>query len=280
MDSPLNFNVEGYQGPLDLLLDLIRKQEIDIYNIPIAKITAQYLDIIHSKPDLDVEAGGEFVLMAATLIHIKSRMLVPADPTIPPEEQVDPRMELVNQLLEHEKFIKAAQMLQQKQMLESASFSHYGTHPALGEFLDQSDEPGLAVTLFDLIDTFQKTLERAKTRPQLDISTEEVTVEAMMERVRDKLAETRGVILLSELFAVYLTRRALITLFLAILEMTRLHAVVLRQEKTFGDIQLRKGHKFQSLYTPGALESAMGALDENGPQPVQGTEEGEDQPSA
>ncbi len=264
MDSPLNFTVEGYQGPLDLLLDLIRKQEIDIYNIPIAKITAQYLEIIHSKPELDVEAGGEFVLMAATLIHIKSRMLVPADPTLSPDEQ-DPRTELVNQLLEHEKFMKAAQMLQQKQMLEQASFSHFGTHPALGEFLDQTDEPGIAVTLFDLIDTFQKTIERARTRPQLDISQEEVTVETMIERVRDKLAETRGVMLLSELFAVYTTRRALITLFLAILEMTRLHAVVLRQEQIFGDIQVRKGSKFQALYTPGALESAMGALEEDQP---------------
>jgi segregation and condensation protein A len=280
MDSPLNFNVDGYQGPLDLLLDLIRKQEIDIYNIPIAKITAQYLETIHRMPELDVEAGGEFVLMAATLIHIKSRMLLPADPTIPKEEQVDPRLELVNQLLEHEKFKKAAQMLRQKQMIEQASFAHLASHPALTEFLDQSDEPGMAVTLFDLIDTFQKIIERAKTRPQLDISTEEVTVEAMMERVRDKLAESRGTVALSELFAVYTTRRTLITLFLAILEMTRLHAVVLRQEQTFGDIQLRKGGKFTALFAPGALAAAMGALEEKGETNDENEDGNKDQPPA
>src|SRR5712671_2085713 len=118
MDAPLQFHLDGYQGPLDLLLDLIRKQEIDIYDIPIHKITGQYLDALHKMKELDIEAGGEFVLMAATLILIKSKMLLPADPTIPKDQQEDPRAELVNQLLEHEKFRQAAQMLQQKQMLE------------------------------------------------------------------------------------------------------------------------------------------------------------------
>src|SRR5712692_6770943 len=110
MDSPLNIQLETYQGPLDLLLDLIRKQQIDIYDIPIHKITRQYLDYIHKMEALDTELGGDFVLMAATLIHIKSKMLLPADPSLPKEELEDPRMELVNQLLEHEKFRQAAQM--------------------------------------------------------------------------------------------------------------------------------------------------------------------------
>ena len=89
MESPLNVQLETYEGPLDLLLDLIRKQEIDIYDIPIARITAQYLDYIHRAQELDIDLGGEFILMAATLIHIKSKTLLPADPTLPPEEQVD-----------------------------------------------------------------------------------------------------------------------------------------------------------------------------------------------
>src|SRR5579871_1498609 len=131
MDSPLQINLDAYQGPLDLLLDLIRKQQIDIYNIPIHKITAQYLDALHKLKELDIEAGGEFVLMASTLIHIKSKMLLPADPTVPKDQQEDPRAELVNQLLEHEKFKQAAQMLQQKQMLEQASCSNPARSPEL-----------------------------------------------------------------------------------------------------------------------------------------------------
>jgi segregation and condensation protein A len=259
MESPLNIQLEAYQGPLDVLLDLIRKQEIDIYNIPIAQITQQYLDFIHRLEQLDIELGGEFILMAATLIYIKSKMLLPADPLAPPGEE-DPRTELVNQLLEHEKFKQAAQMLQQKQMLEQAAWYH----PALKDFLSEDEDPGLAVTVFDLVDTFSKILERVRNRPLLDITAEEFTVEQMIERTRDKLAETRGAMLLSELCAVYTTRRALITLFLAILEMARLHAIILRQEQAFADIGVRKGPKFSALFAPGALEQAIGALEENG----------------
>ncbi len=259
MDTPLHYNLDGYQGPLDLLLDLIRKQEIDIYDIPIAQITKQYLDAIHAMPQLDIDSGGEFVFMAATLIHIKSRMLLPADPTIPKDQQEDPRAELVNQLLEHEKFRQAAAMLHEKQMLEHASWSN----PALKNFVDQEEDPGLAVTVIDLVETFNKILVRAANRPQLNLATEEFTVEQMMTRLRDNLAETPGTIHLGELFAPFHTRRALITMFLAILEMARLHAVVLRQDESFGDILLKKGPKFTVLFEEGALASAMGALEES-----------------
>ena len=110
------------------MLDLIRKQELDIYDIPIAQITAQYLDYIHRLQELDIDVAGEFIYMAATLIHIKSRMLLPPDPTLPPEQQEDPRQELVDQLLEYEKFKQAAQVLHERQMLEAAAWSN----PALG----------------------------------------------------------------------------------------------------------------------------------------------------
>src|SRR2546427_516653 len=102
--SPLNVRLEQYEGPLDVLLDLIRRQQIDIYDIPIAKITSQYLDFMHEAETLNVDLGGEFVLMAATLIQIKSKMLLPAEPVIPGESPEDPRTELVTRLLEHEKF--------------------------------------------------------------------------------------------------------------------------------------------------------------------------------
>jgi len=250
VDSPLNVTLDTYEGPLDLLLDLIRRQQIDIYDIPIARITAQYLDYIHRRQALNIDVGGEFVYMAATLIHIKSKMLLPVDPDLPPEEQEDPRAELVDQLLEHEKFRNAAQMLHEKQMLEAASWSN----PSLRAFVDDSDEPGLAVSLYDLVQTFQQVLERARTRPRLDIEPEEVSTAQMVERLRDRLAETREPLPLSELFAMFHSHRNLITLFLAILEMVRLQAIILRQKETFGEIYLRKHRGFDVLYTQEPLK--------------------------
>src|SRR5579863_4582614 len=123
--SPFNFHLEQYDGPLDLLLDLIRKQQINIYDIPIASITSQYLEYVQRAMELDIELSSEFVYMAATLIHIKSRMLLPRDPELEkmdPED--DPRRELVDRLLEHERFKNAAEMLQQKRVVEEAAWSN------------------------------------------------------------------------------------------------------------------------------------------------------------
>src|SRR5437016_8614848 len=116
VSSPLNFHLEQYDGPLDLLLDLIRKQQIDIKDIPIATITQQYLEYMDKAREMDIDLGAEFVYMAATLIHIKSKMLLPRDPALEAEgdESGDPRQELVDRLLEHERFKNAAEMLQQK----------------------------------------------------------------------------------------------------------------------------------------------------------------------
>ncbi len=253
MESSLNVTLEAYEGPLDLLLDLIRRQEMDIHNIPIAQITAQYLDYIHRLQDLNIDVAGEFVYMAATLIYIKSKTLLPPDPTLPSDLQEDPRTELVDQLLEHEKFKNAAQMLHEKQMLEAAVWSN----PALKTFVDDSDEPGLAVSLFDLVTTFQKVLDRARNRPRLDIEPEEISTAQMMERLRDRLAQARGSLALSELFAIYHTRRLLVTLFLALLEMVRLQAIVLRQQETFGEIYLRKHRGFDRLYSGEPLEQQV-----------------------
>ena len=131
-DSPFAVSVtDVYEGPLDLLLDLIRKQDIDIYDIPIARITAQYLAYVEKIRELDVNVAAEFIYMAAVLIHIKSKMLLPRDPDAATEEQEDPRSELVNRLLEHEKFKSAAQMLLQKQQIEDAVLSN----PSLKEFM-------------------------------------------------------------------------------------------------------------------------------------------------
>src|SRR6476619_1834681 len=146
-----------YEGPLDLLLDLIRKQDIDIYDIPIARITAQYLKYVERMRELDVNVAADFIYMAAVLIHIKSKMLLPRDPLAPADAQDDPRSELVNRLLEHEKFKSAAQMLLQKQQIEDAVL----TNPSLKDFIDtEGTEPEIAADVIDLVKTFQQVLER------------------------------------------------------------------------------------------------------------------------
>ena len=185
----------NYEGPLDLLLDLIRKQQINIYDIPIAKITQQYLDYLHLMEELNIDVAGEFIFMAATLIHIKSRLLLPADPTAPAEEQEDPRAELVHRLLEHEQFKNAAEMLNSKRLLEDAMWSQ----PGIGEFAEAEDEPGLAVSVFDLISVFREILERAKKRPQMQIRREEVTVAQMVDHVKQVLRASHGPVPLEDL---------------------------------------------------------------------------------
>src|SRR6476619_7337741 len=170
-----------YEGPLDLLLDLIRKQDIDIYDIPIARITAQYLSYVEGLKHLDVDVAAEFIYIASLLIHIKSKMLLPRDPDAVAGELEDPREELVQRLLEHEKFKNAAQMLLQKQQLEDAVVSN----PSMKEFKDaEGTEPELAADVVDLVKVFQEILDRARTRPILQVDEETVTVGQMIEYLR------------------------------------------------------------------------------------------------
>src|SRR5271156_1296707 len=138
VSSPLNIHLEHYEGPLDLLLDLIRKQQIDIKDIPIATITAQYLEYTDTAREMDMDLGSDFVYMAATLIHIKSKMLLPRDPALEKEGDAfeDPRQELVDRLLEHERFKNAAEMLQQKRLIEENVWSN----PHVKEFLSDDDD--------------------------------------------------------------------------------------------------------------------------------------------
>src|SRR5712671_3396958 len=178
-DSPFAVSVSDvYEGPLDLLLDLIRKQDIDIYDIPIARITAQYLGYVEKIRQLDVNIAAEFIYMAAVLVQIKSRMLLPRDPDAAADQTDDPREELVNRLLEHEKFKSAAQMLQQKQQLEDAVVSN----PTLKDFVnDEGAEAELAADVIDLVRTFRQILERAKNRPLLQVDEDQVTVGQMID---------------------------------------------------------------------------------------------------
>jgi segregation and condensation protein A len=233
-----------YEGPLDLLLDLIRKQDIDIYDIPIARITAQYLTYVEKIKELDVNVAAEFIYMAAVLIHIKSKMLLPRDPMASPEEQEDPRSELVNRLLEHEKFKSAAQMLLQKQQIEDAVLSN----PSLKEFMEaEGAEPEMATDVIDLVKTFQQVLERVRTRPVLNVNEETVTVGQMIDYLRRRLSLEDRPIRLKQLLMRVSSRQALVCMFLALLELVRLQAIQVRQEKLFGEIAIRKHTHFEEV---------------------------------
>ncbi len=239
-----------YDGPLDLLLDLIRKQDIDIYDIPIARITAQYLHYVEHMKQLDVDVAAEFIYTASLLIHIKSKMLLPRDPDALSTDE-DPRMELVNRLLEHERFRTAAQMLLQKQQIEEAVW----TNPALKEFRDaEGAEPELAADVVDLVRTFQQILNRARTKPAFDVAEDNVTVSQMIEYVRRRLSLEEKPIRLKSLLRSLRSRSALVCAFLAILELIRLQAVLARQEAVFGEIVLKKHTAFDDLV---ADESAV-----------------------
>jgi segregation and condensation protein A len=233
-----------YEGPLDLLLDLIRKQDIDIYDIPIARITAQYLTYVERMRELDVNVAAEFIYMAAVLIHIKSKMLLPRDPLATAEAVDDPRSELVNRLLEHEKFKSAAQMLLQKQQIEDAIWSN----PSLKEFKDaEGAEPELAADVIDLVKTFQQILDRARSRPILQIDEETVTVGQMIDYLRKRLSLEEKPIRLKQMLRNIESRQALVCMFLAMLELVRLQAIQLRQDRMFGEILIRKHVGFEAI---------------------------------
>jgi segregation and condensation protein A len=244
-DFPFSVAVSSvYEGPLDLLLDLVRKQDIDIYDIPIAKITAQYLAYVEKLRELDVNVAAEFIYMAAVLIHIKSKMLLPRDPAAASEEQEDPRAELVNRLIEHEKFKSAAQMLMQKQQIEEAVRSN----PAIREFIDaEGTEPELAADVIDLVKTFQQIIERARTRPMIQVDEETVTVSQMIEYLRRRLSLEDRPLRLKEFLRNVQSRQALVCMFLAMLELVRLQAIQLRQDRLFGEILVRKHDKFDAI---------------------------------
>ena len=257
MSSPLDVRLEQYEGPLDLLLDLIRKQQIDIKDIPIATITGQYLEYMEKAREMDIDLGAEFVYMAATLIHIKSRMLLPRDPALEPDKnsQEDPRQELVERLLEHERFKNAAEMLQQKRMIEENVWSN----PQIGSFVSEDDDPGLAITLFDLVKAFGELLERAKTRPVYEVESADVTVADMIRYVRERFLEAGAdqPVFILRIFERQRSRRAMIALFLAVLEMVRMQAVVVAQKDLFGEIALQRHSNFDAVFASGEPIAAI-----------------------
>jgi len=252
--SPFSVTVgQVYDGPLDLLLDLIRKQNIDIYDIPIARITSQFLEYTQHLKQVDVDAAGEFIYMASLLIHIKSKTLLPRDPSdVLGGESEDPRRELVERLLEHERFKAAAQMLLQKQQIEEATW----TNPGMKNFRRDAHEAGadelsldqeIAADTVDLVRVFQDILNRLRERPVLDVDEDSVTVAQMIDYVKRRLMMEERPVSLRRLLHNTHTERALICMFLAMLELVRLQAVLLHQPKMQGDILIKKTEAFDQV---------------------------------
>lgn len=251
--SPFSVFVgQVYDGPLDLLLDLIRKQDIDIYDIPIARITAQFLAYVNQLKATDVDVAGEFIYTASLLIHIKSKMLLPRAPSGPDDAAEDPRRELVERLLEHERFKNAAQMLQQKQMLEAATW----TNPGLREFKnDAAAEPEIAADTTDLVRIFREILDRASKRPTFNLQDDSVTVGQMIQFLSRRLTMEDKPVALRRLLSHTRSERALVAMFLALLELVRLQAILLRQDAAFSEIFIKKHTGFDAIMNEGVMNA-------------------------
>src|SRR3989454_6495254 len=194
MIEDLKISLPLYEGPLDLLLDMIRKQKLDIYDIPIAKVTGQYLAYLHLMQELNVDVASKFLVIASQLIYIKSRMLLPPDPDAVGEEAEDPRAELVRRLLEYEQFKNAAEMLHQRELIENAAWSNPGAVD-----IDESElEPELNVSLYDLLLAFRDVVKRAEQRPMMEVDREEFSVEQMMAFLLEKISSAKDSMTLTD----------------------------------------------------------------------------------
>jgi segregation and condensation protein A len=231
--------LDSFEGPLDLLLHLIRKNEVNVYDIPIALITEQYLGYIGLMQELNLDVAGEFLVMASTLIHIKSRMLLPRpDPAQDEEPGEDPREALVRRLLEHQKYKAAAEMLHERETVRSAQFMR--PDASIAEAAGKEYEPELEVDLFSLIAAFKSVLARAHRRPNMVLPPEQISIEDRIHQLLGRLSETEACGF-EDLFADGDgSRPFMIVTFLAVLEMIRLKLIRVFQSGSFGPIRVYK----------------------------------------
>ncbi len=228
--------LEKFEGPMDLLLYLINKAEIDIYDIPISEITEQYLKYINLMKKIDINLSAEFIVMAATLMYIKSRMLIPTEVEIEDEYFEDPRAELVQQILEYQKFKNAAEELQKKEEITSNVFFR----PASQIMMDfGDDENWIDVKLFDLINIFSKFIEYTNTEELGYIIPERITIGMKIEEIKN-LIEIEKELSFQQLFTEHPDIWEIVVTFLAILEMVKQRIISVKQHKLFGDIKIFK----------------------------------------
>ncbi len=243
MNAEKNYsvNLEIFQGPLDLLLYLIKKDEIDIYDIPIARVTEQYMQYLEMMKTLNLELAGEYILMAATLIRIKTKLLLP--PTEGDAEEPDPREELIAALLEYKKFREVSEILKEKRILEERVF----VPPPIDGGNGDREKISLSssTTLFDMLTAFKEVLERAEQERILEVNAEEITIEDRVTRIMDLLADKESTTF-QELFADIPRKIIAITTFLAILELIRLRRITVRQSLPFSELRVYRGEQFDS----------------------------------
>jgi segregation and condensation protein A len=229
--------LSAFEGPLDLLLHLIKKHEVSIYDIPIVEITRQYLAYIDLMQELNLDVAGEFLVMAATLIHIKSRMLLPRVDPAQEDPDEDPREALMRRLLEHQKYKAAAELLHEREMVRSAQWTR-PDGPVL-EIAGEAPEPEVEVDLFSLISAFRAVVERARQRPKVYLPSEQIPIEDRIEQLMAKLSETEACGF-EDLFADVQSRAGMIVTFLAMLEMIRLKLIRVFQSGSMGPIRVYK----------------------------------------
>lgn len=234
MEEEYKIKIPVFEGPLDLLLHLIKENKLDIYDIPISLITGQYLKYLEIMKELNLEIAGEFLVIAATLIHIKSRMMLPPDEEAPPEEQEDPRLELVQRLLEYQTYKEAALGLKEKEEEWAKVFQR---EPVEIEEEPEKIEPELYlfdVNLFDLLGAFKKIIDKAPPEV-LEITRETLTVKDKISLIIEMI-ENKETLRFEDLFKEDRTRPQIIVTFMALLEIIRLGLVRIYQEKDFGNI--------------------------------------------
>jgi len=221
-----------FAGPLDLLLYLIKQEQANIFDIPIARITGEYLKYIRLMKQLDIALAADFIVMAATLIEIKSKMLLPREIFGETTDAIeDPRQELVDRLLEHQKFQNAAQMLYERSTVEQAVFTR-------GHIESDDNNTEINATVFDLLYVFQRILARHKEEIQMEIQREEMSLSEMLKNLKRRIFSAKE-LYLSEFFQEMKSKQELVLAFIAVLEIVRTESVKLLQEKVFGEIILK-----------------------------------------
>lgn len=231
---PIQIELENFAGPLDLLLHLIKTNEMDIYDIQMVAITEQYLLIIEQMKQLDLDVAGEFLLMAATLIHIKSRMLLPVSEELVEDDEEDPRAELVRRLLEYQRYKEAAESLAQFPLLDRDIFS---SHFVPLEVLDDADD-AVTVGIYQLADAFHRLLKNAPVETFHEVIREQLSVAEHVQLVLQRLSDRSGRIIFREIFSSQPSRDELVVTFLATLELVKMRMVKVEQANEFGELWL------------------------------------------
>ena len=241
--NPLAVSLEQFEGPLDLLLALVRRNELEITDLPISEITRQYLAYLQQAEALELELGSEFTYMAATLIHIKSRMLLPPDPVIAAGEP-DPRGELVRQLLDHGEVRRAAEFLHQQLEVNGASWSKTAAAELAVAEDDERGAPAGSMNLVELLRLARQAVETARTQPLLSLETPDVSVEEMADWLRQRVAAlgAHRTLCAQALFAEQNGHPRAVALFLAMLELARTQEIRLEQEQPFARLLLEPVH--------------------------------------